>query len=272
MPLVKRRLKPKLSNFFSSSVYHPVDDKDQIEFNTFPSTIYTSVPQNYFFASGQNMNANIGCRREKREFDCMGPHGIKIRNSKEIEVLNLLTMHNMFASSTFFLHKNYTTWKSFNGKNTPYHLDQWISNSMNHIKDSKVVNFGIPSDFSAIQFSLKFKNSKNNNCIDRDVIDWNIFLDEDFKNSYNEELSNEMKDITFEQENKMTYSQFSKAIIRAANKTALSPEEKSKGWYNYSKNIIQPLVDKRSEVLNSIRQKTFSDEDAISFAREARKN
>ena len=90
--------------------------------------------------------------------------------------------------------------------------------------------------------------------------------------SANKKLSNELKSITFGQENKMTYFQFSKAIIKAAKKTALSPEEKSKGWYIYSKDIIQPLVDKRSEVLNSIRQNVFSDEDAISFAREARKN
>ena len=128
-----------------------------------------------------------------------------------------------------------------------------------------------PSDHSAIQLGLKFKNSKNNVCIDRDVIDWNLFLDEDFKVSYNEELNNELKSITFEQENKMNYFQLSKAIIKAAKKIALSPEEKSKGLYIYPKIIIQPLVDKRSEVLDSIRQNSLSDEDAISFAREARK-
>jgi len=124
---------------------------------------------------------------------------------------------------------------------------------MNHIKDSKVVNFSILSDHSAIQLSLKFKNSKNSIFIDKDIVDWNLFLDKDFKVSYNEELSNELKSITFGQENKMTYFQFSKAIIKAAKKTAVSPEEKSKGWYIYSKSIIQPLVAKRSEVLDSIR-------------------
>ena len=71
MHLVKRKLKLKLSNFFISSVYHPVDDKDQIECNTFLSTIYSSVPQNYFFASCQDMNANIGYRCEKTEFNCI---------------------------------------------------------------------------------------------------------------------------------------------------------------------------------------------------------
>ena len=52
----------------------------------------------------------------------------------------------------------------------------------------------------------------------------------------------------------------------------MSPVEKSKGWYFCSNNIIQPLVDKRSEVLNSIRQNIFSDEDTIYFVREARKH
>ena len=89
---------------------------------------------------------------------------------------------------------------------------------MNHIQDLEVVNFGIPSDHSAIQLSLKFKNSNTNVCTDRDVVDWNLFLDDDFKVSYNEELSNELKSIIFEQENKMNYFQTSKAIIKAAKK------------------------------------------------------
>ena len=55
----------------------------------------------------------------------------------------------------------------------------------------------------------------------------------------------------------MICSQFSKAMIKVAYKTSLSPEEKSKGWYNYSENIIQPLVDKRYEVLISIRQNSL---------------
>ena len=48
--------------------------------------------------------------------------------------------------------------------------------------------------------------------------------------------------------------------------------KKSKGSYNFSKNIIQPLVDKRSEVLNSIRQNVFSNEDTISLVKEGNNN
>jgi len=71
----KKTFKAETVKLFISSVYHPVDDKNQIEFNTFLSTIYSSIPQNYFFASGQDMNTNIGYRCEKTGFDCIGPHG-----------------------------------------------------------------------------------------------------------------------------------------------------------------------------------------------------
>ena len=64
----------------------------------------------------------LGVIAEKK-IDCIGPHGIKNRNSKGIEALNLLTMYNRFASLTLFLHKYYTTSKIFNGKNKPYDLD-----------------------------------------------------------------------------------------------------------------------------------------------------
>ena len=62
----KKKVKSKIIKLFISSVYHPVDDKYQIEFNTFLSTIYSSVPQTYFFGSGQDINANVGCHRENK--------------------------------------------------------------------------------------------------------------------------------------------------------------------------------------------------------------
>ena len=51
--------------------------------------------------------------------------------------------------------------------------------------------------------------------------------------------------------------------MKASSKVASCVKEKSKGWYNVSKSIVQPLVDKWSEMLNSIRQNVYSNEDAI---------
>ena len=60
--------------------------------------------------------------------------------------------------------------------------------------------------------------------------------------------------------------------MKASSKVASCVKEKSKEWYNVSKSIVQPLVDKRSEILNSIRQNGYSNEDAINSAKEVRRN
>ena len=43
----------------------------------------------------------------------------------------------------------------------PFQLDQWLTNSLEYVLDSKVVNYGIPSDHSAIQLKLKFSTKRN---------------------------------------------------------------------------------------------------------------
>ena len=201
----KKIIKFETIKLFISSAYHPVHEKDQVDFNTFLSSIYSSVPKSYFLASGQDMNANIGCKNINDKFSCIGKHGFKNRNSKGTEAINLLNMHNLFASSTFFQDKNYTSWRSFDGKNTPYNLDQWITNSLENIQDSKVVDFGIPSDHSAMLLCLKFKNPKNNKISPDEVIDWNLLLDKDIKSTVNDYLSAEIKKIRFGQEDKLSY-------------------------------------------------------------------
>ena len=45
----KKKVKAKIIKLFISSVYQPVDDRDQIEFNTFFLQYICSVPQNCSF-------------------------------------------------------------------------------------------------------------------------------------------------------------------------------------------------------------------------------
>ena len=107
---------------------------------------------------------------------------------------------------------------NFDGKNTPYNLDQWITHSLYNIQDTKVVDFGISSDHSAILLCLKFKNPKNNKVFPEEFIDRNLLLDDDIKstlNDYlNDYLSAEVKNIEFEQQNKISYSQFFEALMK----------------------------------------------------------
>ena len=68
-------------------MYHPVDEKDQLLFNNYISSIYDSVPSNYVLMSGQDMNANIGVSKVKIECKNIGTFGIDNRNKKELKQL-----------------------------------------------------------------------------------------------------------------------------------------------------------------------------------------
>ena len=68
----------------------------------------------------------------------------------------MLRMHDVYALLTFFNHKNCVTFRSFNKEKMSFQLDQWLTNSLDYVLDSKVVSYGIPSDYSAMQQKLKF--------------------------------------------------------------------------------------------------------------------
>ena len=109
-----------------SSVYHPIDAKEYLKFNNYISSNYDSTPKSYFMTSRQDINASIGSR-EMKSCKQIGPHGINNRNAKGAEAVNLLRMHDLYAPLTFYCHKEKVIWSSFDGKNTKFQLDQWIT-------------------------------------------------------------------------------------------------------------------------------------------------
>ena len=92
------------------------------------------------------------------------------------------------------------------------------------------------------------------------------------KSTLNNYLSAEIQNMRFGQQNKLSHSQFSVGPMKAKSKVVSCAKEKSKGWYDFSEGVIQPLIYKRSEVLHSIRQNIYSNEDAISLAKVVRLN
>ena len=82
-------------------------------------------------------------------------HRLNKRNKKREEALNLLNSHKIYASSTFLVIKLYYM-KSFDGSNTSFQLDHCISNSLSIVKNTKVIEFGVHSDHSAIMSVLNF--------------------------------------------------------------------------------------------------------------------
>ena len=118
-----------------SSVYHPNDEKEQDDFNTFLDTSYSRIPKNTLFMSGQDMNASLGTSKKKN--DCLGQFGLSRKNSKGTNARNLLNSHRLKAPNTHFKHNNYTTWTSFDNTHSQFTLDHWIRNDLRFISDSK---------------------------------------------------------------------------------------------------------------------------------------
>ena len=69
----------------------------------------------------------------------------------------------------------------------------------------------------------------------------------------------------------INYTDFSNSIIEAANDVASTIKSDSSGWYNHSKHIFQPLIDKISTVSIDIRQLDYSTTTVKKMAKEARK-
>ena len=89
--------------------------------------------------------------------DVIGPNGINNRNGQVKDLLFLLNSIKFRVLLTYFRHKNYTTWRSFNSTRYPHMLDNFIFSwpFFHQVKDCKVVNIGMRSDHTAILTSLK---------------------------------------------------------------------------------------------------------------------
>lgn len=115
--------KNKSSNIilFVSSVYCPNKIEDQEIFNEYLSSIYSQIPTKSLLLSGQDMNTNLGVRSLKN--DSIGSYGLFKKNKKGVKAVNILRLHKLFATTTFFEHRDKVTWKIFDGKNTFFQLD-----------------------------------------------------------------------------------------------------------------------------------------------------
>ena len=141
------------------------------------------------------MNASIGVSNNTSKCKNVGKFGFNNINLKGVEAVNILMMNSLYAALTFFKHNNNATWKSFDGENTTFQLDQQVTSHIKHILDYKVTRLGVPSDHSAILLKIKFKTltKKKNNI--HNNIDWNMFLEEDVKEKFNDKLQDILENI-----------------------------------------------------------------------------
>ena len=61
-------------------------------------------------------------------------------------------------------------------------------------------------------------------------------------------------------------------LLKTTSEFSSSKEIESLGWYNFSRIWFKPLVDKRTETLNTIRQNLFTNDVAKNMAKDVKKH
>ena len=88
---------------------------------------------------------------------------------------------------------------------------------------------------------------------------------------YNSSLSKSLKRLKFYIASEyIKYNTVSNSIIEASNDVTSTIKSDTSGWFNYSKHILQLLVEKRSAVLDDFRQLVFYTATAKEMTKEAR--
>jgi exonuclease III len=151
------------------SVYHPWDEKDgKVDvFNELLDDTLNNLPANHNLIMGGDINAQVGKGDCEEYEDVMGNWGMKERNDKGRSVLEVYMTHNLCVMNTYFEHKEYWTYQSFNEEKTMHMIDLFVVSSalFNKIKGCQVVRDGITSDHRAIKLtciltSLRTQQSK----------------------------------------------------------------------------------------------------------------
>ena len=157
--------------------------------------------------------------------------------------------------------------------NKSFQLDHWITNSLSIIKDAKAIDYGVPSNNSAIILILKFSKEKKEERKPTTNIDWNMFIEEDTKLAFNKFLKENLKKYNFtSNKNKISYTIFSDILMKSARGMLPLDNIDSPGWFNFSRDILQLLIDKRTEILNRIRQIDLDPKLAKHLASSARRD
>ena len=74
---------------------------------------------------GADINFNVGVT-SKQFSDTLGPHGIDNRNIKVRELLYLYKTNNLRILRSYFKHKNYIIYISFNDEKSAHMLDNFL--------------------------------------------------------------------------------------------------------------------------------------------------
>ena len=223
---------------FLDSIYNPVEHDDHKRFNKELARFYNAIPRNSELLSSQDVNSNIGVR-SKIFCDVIGPNRIDNINGKVKYLLFLLNIIKLRVLLTYFRHKKYTTWMSFNSTRSPHMIDNFIFSQkfFCRVKDCRVVNIGIHNDHTAILTSFKITSIKSN--MNEKVVAYINSKLIGYKNLTNRLFNNSLYKFLA---GGNTYSNYNKHILEFGTNTVLIINEKNKIWFQFSRKSLLPLI------------------------------
>ena len=246
-----------------ASVYNPHVEKQYQGFNNYLTSLVTQIPSNAEIIFGQDINANVGIRSENDKWEeVIGPNGFDNRNQKGEWALQWLASNNMKVANSFFTHSSYLTHRSHLPPKAPQMLDVFSvsSSSFKRVRNCKTYK-GISSDHEAVELHLSLTQIKHSgdSSLSKGVIDWDkIMHDEPTRLAFNnnlEKLNNEIIGLT--------YSQFFENVMRAGSETAMKVIAPDKGWFEDEKELLQPAIDEKNELLSELRKLSNDAKDAF---------
>ena len=85
---------------------------------------------------------------------------------------------------------------------------------MKIITDAKVVDYGIPSDHSAIRVFLKLTIKQKKITISKNSIDWDLLIKDEVKNDFNLKLKDKLIEYRYKNEYEIDFTDFNMLEIR----------------------------------------------------------
>ena len=239
------------------SIYHPINPIEHSEFGDTIHTLLTNIPSDTALLFGHDINCNVGTNNTLPTAmrQTLGPFGIENRNPKGMNFLQQLSTMEMRVANSYFLKPNYATWKNFNPHYSHYHMLDVFSISASlfkHVTDcGTCAKHGIDhTDHTATKICInigsiaKKNNTKNN--IHNGRTNWNQILRDPTTNAeFNNRLTSEYK---LKTEHDGNYTTFNETILETAKATASTTTKPTVDWFEMSKDNIQPLIDRITQL------------------------
>jgi hypothetical protein len=238
-----RCIKEKATKFALTSVYHPCNDDDHAQFcDTLDSLLrQIGIDAKTHLIMGADVNVRLGKRECAEHSKIIGPHGMDRSNEQGRNLLMLYSTHQLLIENTFFEHKHYVTYVSLPPHQIESMHDVLVCSQSTHerIHDCKATDYGIDSDHSVVSLDLILTSIKFKECtVSRGESDWHkIASNDQLQIIYNSHLTSlTTPDINF--------TEFNASILQVGKLTATVLKEKCKGWFQFSQDMLDPLLTK----------------------------